>query len=382
MKLFVDTFAEIYDLLKPWIHESYWDFSTITPETGSIYVIGRQQLLNNKQKIMDMAKSDLYTIIFNNSAEGSWPLETQIKYYGIEPLVSSKKILLIGGAQVDSKFACLTHEHFLSHILDYQENIEAQSSTDKIFEKTEKPFKFLFLNGRARPHRKYLYEKFKRIDILKHAIWTMLDSNPLNVGFFDIKDGETNLMHIPSPIKKLPECYEVDRYRDTLFKEEDAKAPNIKQDLFNSEWGEIYLEPAPYIDTYFSLITETVCYESSFSFRTEKTAKPLAMGHPFIVASTPGFYRDLHNLGFKTFGHVIDESFDLIDNAQDRLDRITEIVVDLCRQDLSSFLGECYNTCKYNQQRLAELQSIERQKFPQRFFDFLNQYSHKQSGLQ
>jgi hypothetical protein len=107
-----------------------------------------------------MAKSDLYTIIFNNSAEGSWPLETQIKYYGIEPLVSSKKILLIGGAQVDSKFACLTHEHFLSHILDYQENIEAQSSTDKIFEKTEKPFKFLFLNGRARPHRKYLYEKF------------------------------------------------------------------------------------------------------------------------------------------------------------------------------------------------------------------------------
>ena len=26
------------------------------------------------------------------------------------------------------------------------------------------------------------------------------------------------------------------------------------------------------------------------------------MGHPFIVASTPGFYRDLHNLGFRTFG--------------------------------------------------------------------------------
>jgi hypothetical protein len=143
--------------------------------------------------------------------------------------------------------------------------------------------------------------------------------------------------------------------------------------LFNREWGEIYLEPAPYVDTYFSLVTETICAESVYSFRTEKIAKPLAMGHPFIVASTPGFYRDLHDMGFRTFGHVIDESFDTIDNAQQRLDRIIQIVTDLCQQDLASFLEECYTVCKYNQQHLAELRNQVRQEFPDRFTKFIEQ---------
>jgi hypothetical protein len=148
----------------------------------------------------------------------------------------------------------------------------------------------------------------------------------------------------------------------------------LKQELFNREWGEIYLEPAPYVDTYFSLVTETICAESPYSFRTEKIAKPLAMGHPFIAVSNKGFYQDLHNMGFQTFGHVIDESFDQIDNAQQRLDRIVDVVTDLCSQDLASFLEECYNTCKYNQQRLAEVRDQVRQEFPDRFAQFVSQY--------
>jgi len=120
-----------------------------------------------------------------------------------------------------------------------------------------------------------------------------------------------------------------------------------------------------------------VCAESVYSFRTEKIAKPLVIGHPFIVASTPGFYRDLHELGFKTFGHVIDESFDLIPDAQARMDRIVEITTDLCQQDLASFLKECYTVCKYNQQHLAELQTQVRKEFPKRFFKFVQQYRHE-----
>ena len=104
-------------------------------------------------------------------------------------------------------------------------------------------------------------------------------------------------------------------------------------------------------------------------------AKPLAMGHPFIVVSNSGSYRDLRNLGFKTFGHVIDESFDLIEHHQDRCDRIIEIVNDLCRQDLASFLKECYTVCKYNQQRLAELRLEVRKEFPERFTQYINERS-------
>ena len=111
-----------------------------------------------------------------------------------------------------------------------------------------------------------------------------------------------------------------------------------------------------------------------YSFRTEKIWKPVVMGHPFIAVANQGYYRDMHHLGFKTFGHVVDESFDLIENNQDRLARIAQVVEDLCQQDLASFLKECYNVCKYNQQHLAEMRLKVRQEFPDRFFDFLQQY--------
>ena len=121
------------------------------------------------------------------------------------------------------------------------------------------------------------------------------------------------------------------------------------------------------------MVTETV-FNYPYSFRTEKIWKPIAIGHPWIAVANQGYYRDLHNLGFQTFGHVIDESFDSIENNQDRLERIAQVIEDLCRQDLASFLKECYNVCKYNQQHLAEMRQQVRQEFPNRFEQFIQQH--------
>jgi len=93
-----------------------------------------------------------------------------------------------------------------------------------------------------------------------------------------------------------------------------------------------------------------------------------------VFVSNRGYYRDFHNLGFRTWGHLIDESFDLIDNVQDRIDRIAAVVADLCRQDLPSFLQAAQEVCKYNQQHLAEMRVKVRQEFPDRFFQFIKTY--------
>jgi len=373
-RLVSDTMSEVFDLLKPWTDESFWDFSQVNLQPGSVYVIGRQHLLDNLQAIKDAANTGLYTFVFGNSAEGAWTLETQLKQLQIDQLVREGKILIISGAAIAPEYAHVTHEHFLPRILDYAENLQAQDSTNEIFNGLDKPYKFLFLNGRSRPHRKYLLERLKRTGALDHALWTMLDAMPCVWRTFELRENGINVMATPSPLKHLPAQYEVERYRMPQFGPIVPDRSNLKQELFNREWGEIYLEPAPYIDTYFSLVTETICAESPYSFRTEKTAKPLAMGHPFIVVSNPGFYRDLHNMGFQTFSHVIDESFDNIEHHQDRVDRVAQIVTDLCQQDLASFLKECYTVCKYNQQHLAELRVRERQEFPERFFQFVTQY--------
>ena len=374
-RLVSDSMSEVFDVLLPWTDEKFWDFSRVRLCKGSIYIFGRQHFLDNLPMIKELAETGDYTFVFGNSAEGAWTLESQLKQLRVDDLVREGKILVIGGADISPEHGILTHEHFLPRILDYEENIQAQQHTEEIFTKTDKPYKFLFLNGRARPHRKYLYERFKRTGALDYALWTMLDSKPTIVRHFTMIEDHINIMATPSPLQRLPDQYEVAQYREPTFGPIIPDNCFLKQELFRREWGEIYLTPEPYVDTYFSLVTETICAESSYSFRTEKMAKPLAMGHPFIVASNCGFYRDLHNLGFKTFGHVIDESFDQIEHHQDRMDRIVDVVTDLCQQDLASFLEECYTVCKYNQEHLAVLRDQERKNFPDRFAQYINERS-------
>jgi len=373
-RLVIDTFSEVFDLLEPWADETFYDFSQVNPVLGSTYVIGRQQLISNKEKIRDLAESDDYQVIFGNSAEGAWTLESQLKQLRVDDLARQHRLLLIAGAPVDPRYRALVHEHFLPRILDYQETEIAQQSTDKIFTKQNKPYKFLFLNGRCRPHRRYLMERLKQLGVLDSSLWTMLDSKPLPQNYYQLFDDAGNdVIATPSPIRHLPRKYEVDRYRDSRIDTILIGRTMIKQELFKQEWGEIYLTPEPYVDTYFSLVSETITYESNYSFRTEKIAKPLAMGHPFIVAANQGFYRDLRNIGFQTFSDLIDESFDTIEDAQQRMNRIVEVVDDLCQQDLDSFVKGCENACKYNQQRLREIREQERKQFPDRFLKFINE---------
>jgi hypothetical protein len=82
----------------------------------------------------------------------------------------------------------------------------------------------------------------------------------------------------------------------------------------------------------------------------------------------------MRNSGYRTFGHLLDESFDSSENNQTRIERIAAVVEDLCQQDLSAFLAAAEDVCKYNQQRYAEARLEVRKEFPDRFFRFINQY--------
>lgn len=367
----LDRFSEVFDLLEPWADEDFYNFNDIDPDPGSIVVVGRQSYLDNQSKFKNMAQAALHVMVFDNLAEGSWTLQGQLRQIGLDSLVEQRRALVLGGAEIDARYPCLPVDHFLLRVLDYPENVAAQKHTLDIFQKKHKPYCCLFLNGRARPHRKYLYERFRVAGMLDRMLYTMLDRKPNMFGHFDLYHEGQNLMDLTTELRRLPDQYEMERYRDPVFGPITTSS-NIKQELFRLEWGEIYLKPEPYIDTYFSLVTETVCAESDFSFRTEKIAKPLAIGHPFVVAANRGFYRDLRSIGFRTFDHVIDESFDLIDNAQDRMDRLFDVVRDLCDQDLDAFIAECQDVCKYNQQHLVEYIQTTRDSFPARFFQFIH----------
>lgn len=349
-KLIVDTFCEVYDLLTPYIDAEFWDFSNHDLVPGAIYLIGRKQFSNNVARIRESL--DQINVVLSNPAEGSETLLKQCQSLGIEDLVHQGRILLIGGGDMETKWNCLQYDSFLPKLLDYEQNIQAIQSTELIYQTPDKPYKFLFLNGVYRTHRQWLLDAWRHNKILDQSLWTCLDRQL-------------------GPTQTLPPKYEYIDYVDQVNVPTDSKF--IKNHLFKNTWGEIYINPLAYIDTYFSVVTETV-FDYPYSFRTEKIWKPIGMGHPFIAVASAGYYRDLHNLGFRTFGNVIDESFDSIDDNQLRLTRITDIVTDLCQQDLATFLDECYTVCKYNQQRLAEMRMKVRQEFPDRFSQFINKH--------
>ena len=371
-KLILDTFCEVYDLLQPWMDGDFFDFSKHDVVPGAVYLIGRAQMNHNRERIRELVESDTIRVILSNPAEGSETLKDHCDHvHKCGDLVRDHRMLLIGGGDMDPAWPCLQYESFLPKILDYEENQQAASQSLRIYKTTNKPYKFLFLNGLNRFHRKYLLERFRLDGLLDQSLWTNLENREGSPAEIVLQHEGRDLMLMPIKIKTLPEKYEVDRYRQQVNKTFNSKS--IKKELFNQEWGEIYIEPAPYIDTYFSVVTETV-FDYPYSFRTEKIWKPIAMAHPWIAVANAGYYRDIRNLGFQTFGHLIDESFDSIEDSQKRIERIAHVVQDLCQQDLAAFLKECYNVCKYNQQHLAEMRVRVRQEFPDRFLQFVKKY--------
>jgi len=375
-KLVLDTFCEVYDLIKHWADAEFWNFEEHMAAgkfiPGAVYLIGRRQFFLNSAGIRELVETDQIRVVLSNPAEGSDTMRMHCtNIFHVDDLVKSGKILIIGGGDMDPTWPCLQYDSFLPKILDYNENKLAIARSDEIYNKLNKPYKFLFLNGRTRPHRKYLLEKFRLSGLLDQSLWTWLDTTTGRSRSIQLTDHGYDLLDNPNQIKYLPVEYEFNFYQDRIG--QSTSDSFVKHHLFNDEWGEIYLKSEPYIDTYFSLVTETV-FDYPYSFRTEKIWKPIAMGQPWIVAANQGYYRDMHNLGFQTFGHIIDESFDGIENSQARIERIAQVVEDLCQQDLASFLNECYNVCKYNQQHLAEMRLKVRQEFPDRFSQFINQH--------
>jgi hypothetical protein len=372
-ELILDRKSLIWPGLNAFASQSFESFDQLSLPSHSILVVSRITIIEHREAILELANTNPRCVVmFDGAAEGSLTLMEQIKSYDLETAVLDKKILVISGGDMLYTYPHMTYDYFISVFVGYQENRDQMLLCDKIYNEQPKPYDFLFLNGRARPHRKYLWHQLNEKCLLNRALWTMLDPKPLSNTRLELWHNGQDLMRLKTPRQCLPTRYEVEKYRQVQFST-DSQQQNIKPLMFENTWGDVYLQAEPYIDTYFSLITETVA-DRPWSFRTEKIVKPIAAGHPWICASGPGFYKDLRNLGFKTFDHAIDESFDSIDNQQDRLDRIVDIVEDLCSQDLDSFLKSCYSVCKYNQQHLLELAADIEQQLPQQFFDFIRPY--------
>jgi hypothetical protein len=125
-----------------------------------------------------------------------------------------------------------------------------------------------------------------------------------------------------------------------------------------------------YQNSFFEIVPET-CYNSGH-FITEKTTKPISCRFPFLVLSTPGYLKYLRSYGFKTFGDLIDESYDNENDLEKRtnllVDQVEKIIVDGSK----NFYLASRDICEHNYKKLCEITGDWDEKMDQFIFNLLS----------
>lgn len=117
-----------------------------------------------------------------------------------------------------------------------------------------------------------------------------------------------------------------------------------------------------YLDTCFEIVPETRFYDQSgkagstktyrtFNNISEKTIKPIILGHPFILLSKPNTIKSLKERGVDCEYDFWKFDYDTIDNDNDRMTAIqqfTHKVMNMSIKELSEFNNDYYQKHKKN----------------------------------
>ena len=95
------------------------------------------------------------------------------------------------------------------------------------------------------------------------------------------------------------------------------------------------------------LVTETVATGRRHHL-TEKTFKPIAMGMPFVIVGTQGSLKYLRSYGFRTFGHLWDESYDDEPDDSQRIEKIAQVLKHLEATNCQSIFESAHEIIEHN----------------------------------
>jgi hypothetical protein len=159
-KIIVDEWAEVWDLLKSSADGSFWQWpAELDPD--AVYIVGRVVLKENWAAITDWATRYPGHIVFSNPAEGSETILLQLRRLVITNYVRDGRIGLLTSGDMGPGWNYCKTDCYFSNIVEYLENLRAHESYLQVYHKQNKPYDFLFLNGRLRPHRKYLIDAMR-----------------------------------------------------------------------------------------------------------------------------------------------------------------------------------------------------------------------------
>jgi len=195
----------------------------------------------------------------------------------------------------------------------------------------EKPYTFLMLNNNPKPHRFLMYKCLEQDNLLKDAMYSYrfndswnIHNNPYDLSEFRNLLTSDNLEI--SNFKSYLDNNKLIHYHELVNDQVFGPAENGYWDLTKNS---TYLNFEHTKNTYFSLLIESSPFKGQ-SQLTEKTYKLLYYGHPFIMWGPPNALAELHNLGYKTFPFLFDESYDSMEPSLEKMFFIKNQIKQYC----------------------------------------------------
>ena len=219
------------------------------------------------------------------------------------------------------------HEHFFQYVNRRQVVPDIYTGT--------RSYEFTALNRTHKWWRASCMADLLRTDVLNRSLWSyntqcMIDDreedNPLEL---DSVPGWRDA--VKNFVSKGP--YFCDSDDDQLHNDHRHVPTNLYQ------------------DSYCHLVIETLfdADQSGGAFLTEKTYKSIKFGQPFVIIGTAHSLRTLRQQGYRTFDHVIDNSYDeIVDNTQRWL-AIRKSILEIQSQDMHAWFQRCMPDIKHNQ---------------------------------
>lgn len=260
----------------------------------------------------------------------------KLKNYLDKGNIPYNKVKFICG-DIDAKNNSKKSEGFLSEIdflginifeLVHWSDHEVRYLNKDVLDKKE----FLCLNFLMRDNRKYMLYYLKKYDVFKNGMISAVKWDQNN---------PTEIAH---------DTFNIDntKYQDVLNHLKTEESLEIFAEGQGNRIHQSYYEY--YRNTKYSLVTETFVGERAGKFITEKTYKPISMGHPFIIFGPTGILKQLKEDGYETFPELFDESYDNYTSPAKQLEIIlnnlkepkiiTEKILEKCQRNKEHFFKQ------------------------------------------
>ncbi len=200
---------------------------------------------------------------------------------------------------------------------------------------SQRPYQFLVLNRTHKWWRTSVMAELDQSGVLANSVWSYNTEFPLGDHPQD------------NPIEHQPGV-DVEKF----LSQGPYRCDNLTVEQHNDH--SITVEDH-FIKTYCSVVLETHfdADGSDGTFITEKTFKAIKNGHPFVIVGPPHTLATLRTLGYRTFDHAIDNSYDTITNNTQRWQAIKSSLQQLQSQDMQAWYTGCWDDIVHNQRLFA-----------------------------